>query len=312
MADENLDTLTQGGVAHLAIARDRAARQSLPAVGTTYFFGALLCLVVLFPIVWMLVTSLKVPEEVALDPYSLWPGHWDFGNYPAAWVSADFARYFFNSGSISVASAVLEVTLCGAAGYAFARLPFPGRGPLFALTLATIMVPPQVTIVPLFILLKSIPLVGGNNLIGQGGIGLLNSYPGLLTPHIVGAFGIFLMRQFFLTLPGELADAARIDGAGEFTICWRIFMPLTWPAIAALAIFSFQDTWNDFLWPLVITKTDSMKTLQLALSIFQQEYNTQWTLLMAATAMICVPIVILFIIFQRSFRQGMVLSGLKG
>lgn len=271
-----------------------------------------LCLIVLFPILWMLVTSLKLPEEVAQDPYRLFPRNWDVGNYPAAWQSADFARFVFNSASISITAAVLQVLLCASAGYAFARLPFPGRSVLFGLTLATIMVPPQVTIVPLFVLLKNLPLTGGNGWNGQGGTGLLDTYPALLAPHIVGAFGIFLMRQFFLTLPGELADAGRIDGASELTIFSRIFLPLTWPAVATLAIFSFQDTWNDFLWPLVVTKTDAMKTVQLALSIFQQEYNTQWTLLMAATTTISLPIVLLFVVFQRSFRQGVVLSGLKG
>jgi multiple sugar transport system permease protein len=277
-----------------------------------YTLATLLSLIILFPIYWMLLTSLKLPEEVAQQPYLLFPAHVHVYNYLAAWQSTDFARYFFNSGVISISSALLEVGLCGAAGYAFARLRFPGRGVLFALTLATIMVPPQVTIVPLFVLLKNLPFLGGNDWSGQGGIGLLDSYPGLLVPHVVGAFGIFLMRQFFLTLPGELADAARIDGAGEFAIAWRIYLPLTWPAVATLGIVSFQDTWNDFLWPLVVTKSDAMKTLQLALSIFQQEYNTQWTLLMAATTMICVPIVVLFMLFQRSFKQGVVLSGLKG
>lgn len=288
-----------------------AVQRTIPALllgGTTI----VLCLIVLFPILWMLVTSLKLPEEVAQDPYRLFPTHWDVGNYPAAWQSADFARYVFNSASISITAAVLQVLLCASAGYAFARLAFPGRNVLFGLTLATIMVPPQVTIVPLFVLLKNLPLTGGNGWSGQGGTGLLDTYAALLAPHVVGAFGIFLMRQFFLTLPGELADAGRIDGAGELTIFWRIFLPLTWPAVATLAIFSFQDTWNDFLWPLVVTKTDAMKTVQLALSIFQQEYNTQWTLLMAATTTISLPIVVLFIVFQRSFRQGVVLSGLKG
>ncbi len=290
----------------------RSSRPAFRPRVLLYLPSVVLCAVILLPVFWMLVTSLKLPDEVVLDPYALLPSHWDVGNYPAALASANFTLFFFNSGSISIASAILQVALCGGAGYAFARLPFPGRGPLFALTLATIMVPPQVTIVPLFVLLKDVPLVGGNGLNGQGGFGLLNSYPGLLAPHVVGAFGIFLMRQFFLTLPGELADAARIDGAGEFMICWRIYVPLTGSAIATLAIFSFQDTWNDFLWPLVITKSSSMQTLQLALSIFQQEYSTQWTLLMAATAMICVPIVVLFVVFQRYFRQGVVLSGLKG
>lgn len=293
-------------------ARRQAAVGRHASTAAIVGLSILLCLVILFPVYWMLLTSLKLPEEVAEQPYLLLPAHVDVANYPGAWQSTDFARYFLNSGSISIASALLQVGLCGAAGYAFARLPFRGRGFLFALTLATIMVPPQVTIVPLFVLLKNLPLVGGNGWNGQGGIGLLDSYPGLLAPHVVGAFGIFLMRQFFLTLPGELADAARIDGAGEFTIAWRIYLPLTWPAVATLAIFSFQDTWNDFLWPLVVTKSDAMKTVQLALSIFQQEYNTQWTLLMAAATMICVPIVLLFVVFQRSFKQGVVLSGLKG
>jgi multiple sugar transport system permease protein len=272
----------------------------------------LVVLTLLTPICWMLLTSIKPLSEAFTHPYELWPMAPAWTNYPDAWKSAPFARYFFNSGFVSVVSTLVQVFLCSLAGYAFARVRFPARGLLFALVLATFMVPAQVTIVPLFVALKYVPLVGGNNWQGAGGFGLLNSYPGLMAPHLISAFGIFLMRQFFVTLPAELGEAARIDGASEFGIFWRVFFPLTGPALAVLAVFVFQDTWNDFLWPLVIIKTDQMKTLQLALSVFQQENTSQWTYLMAATTFITAPVVALFLFAQRYLKQGFVASGIKG
>lgn len=259
----------------------------------------------------MLLTSIKPLTEVFTKPYELWPAHVALTNYPDAWRAAPFARYFFNSAFVSVLATFTQVLLCSLAGYAFARIPLTLRSACFALVLDTFMVPTPVTIVPLFIALKYVPLTGGSNISGAGGFGLLDSYAGLIAPHLISAFGLFLMRQFYVTLPSELGDAARIDGASEFGIFWRVFFPLTGPALAVLAVFVFQDTWNDFPWPPVIVKTDQMKTLQLVLSEFQQENTTQWTLLMAATSFVTAPVVLLFVFAQRWLRHGFAASGIK-
>src|SRR5205823_2537897 len=219
---------------------------------------------------------------------------------------------FGNILALGVANLVTNVMLSALAGYAFARLRFPGRSVLFILVLATLMVPYQVTIIPLFVIVRHIPLFGGNDVFGQGGIGWINSYWGLIVPGAVGAFGIFMLRQFFQTLPGELEDAARIDGAGELRIFWQIMLPLAMPAVATLAIFSFQAGWNAFLWPLLITNTDDMRTIQLGLTVFVQQYSTQWDQLMAATVVATLPVIAVFAIGQKLLVRGIAFSGLKG
>jgi multiple sugar transport system permease protein len=156
------------------------------------------------------------------------------------------------------------------------------------------------------------PLFGGNDILGQGGIGWINSYWGLIVPGAVGAFGIFMLRQFFQTLPVELEDAARIDGAGELRIFWQIMLPLAMPAVATLAIFSFQAGWNAFLWPLLITTTDDMRTIQLGLTVFVQQYSTQWDQLMAATVAATLPVILVFALGQKLLVRGIAFTGLKG
>jgi multiple sugar transport system permease protein len=198
------------------------------------------------------------------------------------------------------------------AGYAFARLKFPGRNVLFIIVLATMMIPFQMLLIPLFIILKSWPLAGGNNLIGSGGTGLIDTLVGLTLPNTISAFGIFLMRQFSKTLPSELADAARIDGASEYVIFWWIMLPLMKPAMTALAMFAFQGAWNDFTWPLIVTMTEKTRTLQLGLQTLQNQYYTEWGLLMAATTITILPLITMFIIGQRYFIQGIALTGTKG
>jgi multiple sugar transport system permease protein len=173
------------------------------------------------------------------------------------------------------------------------------------------MVPIQVTLIPTFLIAKSFPLVGGNNIFGAGGTGLLNTYPGLLIPHIMNAFGVFIMRQFYLQFPKELSEAARIDGAGEIRIFTKIFLPLGKPAMAALAIFTFTQSWDDFLWPLVITSDNKMRTMQLGLEVFKSRYTTNWGPLMAATTLSVIPVVIIFLLFQRYFTDTALTSGIK-
>ncbi len=239
--------------------------------------------VMLLPFIWMLSTSLKPPYELFTVPPTWIPSEFQWDTYAKAMSAGNFGRYALNSLFLAMANMVTNVLLSALAGYAFARLRFPGNKLLFLLVLATLMVPYQVTIIPLFVIIRHMPLFGGNDILGQGGIGWINSYWGLIVPGAVGAFGIFMLRQFFQTLPVELEDAARIDGASELRIFWQIMLPLAMPAIATLAIFSFQAGWNAFFWPLLITTTDDMRTIQLGLTVFVQQYSTQWDQLMAAT-----------------------------
>jgi multiple sugar transport system permease protein len=266
----------------------------------------------LLPFVWMISTSLKPADQLFTIPPTWVPRTPVWDNYIKAMGAGNFGRYALNSLFLAVANMATNVGLSALAGYAFARLAFPGRNLLFILVLATLMVPYQVTIIPLFVIIRHIPLVGGNDALGQGGIGWINSYWGLIVPGAVGAFGIFMLRQFFETLPRELEDAARIDGAGEFRIFWQIMLPLATPAVATLAIFSFQAGWNAFLWPLLITTTDDMRTIQLGLTVFVQQYSTQWDQLMAATVVATLPIIAVFAIGQRLLIKGIAFTGLKG
>jgi len=269
-------------------------------------------LTMILPFLWMLSTSLKPESEIFRFPPVLVPNTWDWANYVEAMKAAAFGRYFINTIIYAVAVTATNLLFCSMAAYAFARLRFRGRNPLFILVLGTMMIPPQVTMVPVFIMLKRWPLVGGNDLLGVGGHGLLNSYTGLVLPMAVGAFGIFLLRQFFMTLPSELEDAARIDGCSEAGIYWRIILPLSKPALATVGIFTFTAAWNQFIWPLLIMSKDSMKTLQVGLQVFQTQYTTTWDLLMAATVVLTVPVLVIFMFGQRYFTRGIALSGMKG
>jgi multiple sugar transport system permease protein len=265
----------------------------------------------LMPFAWMVSTSLKPPHELFTVPPTWIPSELRLDTYVKAMSAGNFGRYAFNSLILGMANMLSNVILSALAGYAFARLRFPGRSLLFILVLATLMVPYQVTIIPLFVIIRHIPLFGGNDILGQGGIGWINSYWGLIVPGAVGAFGIFMLRQFFQTLPVELEDAARIDGAGEFRIFWQIMLPLAMPGVATLAIFSFQAGWNAFLWPLLITTTDEMRTIQHGLTVFVQQYSTQWDQLMAATVVATLPIILVFAIGQRLLVRGIAFTGLK-
>jgi multiple sugar transport system permease protein len=266
----------------------------------------------LLPFLWMISTSLKPEPEIFRFPPVWLPRLWKWANYTQAMQAAAFGRYFINTVIYAVVVTASNLLLCSMAAYAFARLRFRGRNLLFILTLGTMMVPGQVTMVPVFILLKRWPFVGGNDWLGLGGHGLLNTYVGLVLPGAVGAFGIFLLRQFFMTLPRELEDAARIDGCSEAGIYWRIILPLSTPALATLGIFTFTAAWNEFLWPLLITSKDSMRTLQLGLQVFQTQYTTRWDLLMAGTVVVTLPVLLLFLAGQRYFTRGIALSGIKG
>jgi multiple sugar transport system permease protein len=287
-------------------------RHARPTGVILHIILALGAVTMILPFLWMLSTSLKPESQIFRFPPVWIPSQWQWSNYTEAMEAAPFGRYFLNTAIFATAVTISNLLFCSMAAYAFARLHFRGRDLLFILVLGTMMIPGQVTMVPVFIMLKHWPLAGGNDLLGAGGHGLLNSFTGLVLPGAVGAFGIFLLRQFFMTLPRELEDAARIDGCSEAGIYWRIILPLSRPALATLGIFTFTAAWNEFLWPLLIMSKDSMKTLQVGLQVFQTQYVTRWDLLMAGTVVITLPVLIIFLAGQRYFTRGIALSGIKG
>ncbi len=268
--------------------------------------------IVVAPFVWMISTSLTPAAEVFSWPPKLIPDRLAFENYIEAITTIDMPRYFLNSVIVTVSATLVSLVLNSLGGYALAKLHFPGRKLMFIIILGTIMIPPQVTMIPLFIMLRHFPLAGGNNLIGAGGTGLIDTYAALVLPNLASTFGVYMMREFFRMLPSELIDAARVDGANEFTIFWKIFLPLATPALVTTGLFNFTFVWNDFLWPLIMTSSPEMRTLQLGLSAFKGQYFTDWHLMMAATVLTSLPILIIYLIFQRYFVKGVAMSGLKG
>ena len=259
-------------------------------------------LIMIFPLVWMVLTSLKaLPETRAYPPIWL-PSAFHFENYPDALTSQPFGLYFRNTAIITVLVVIGDVLSCSMVAYGFARLRFPLRDFWFVILLSTMMVPFIVRLVPLFVVFKT--------------LGWINTYLPLVVPAFFGTpFFIFLVRQFFLTIPAELADAARIDGCSEPGIWWQIMLPLSKPALAVVAILAFQNAWNDFMGPLIYLNSNEMKTAILGLATMRSPSGLStemWNWLMAVATTMVAPMVVLFVAFQRAFVQGVVLSGIKG
>lgn len=272
--------------------------------------GAILFVV---PFLYLIFSSLKPRTELALYPPRILPITWRFQNYPDVWRVGQFSIYFTNSVIVALVQTLAVVVIAALAAHAFARIDFPGRRTTFLIVLSTLMVPPQVTLIPLFVLVKEMPLAGGNNLFGQGGTGWLNSYAGILVPGIVSPFAIFLLTQFFRAIPADLDDAARMDGASELGIFARIILPLSTPALAALSVLTFQGAWNGFIWPLLVAQKPDIWTLTVALAQFQTQFGSQdWELLMAGTVISIAPLLVVFFLAQRYFVQGIAMTGLKG
>lgn len=254
--------------------------------------------VMLVPFLWMLSTSLKAPGQVFTAPPQWIPRPVVWQNYLEAVSIMPFGRFFLNSLIQSSGVTVLQLLTSSLAAFAFARLRFRGRDTLFLLYLATLMIPFPVTLIPNFIVIRF--------------LGWVDTFRALILPPSFSPFSTFLLRQFFLTIPLDLDDAARIDGASSFDIWWRIALPLSKPALATLAIFTFMGQWNDFLWPLVVTNSLEMRTLPVGLSSFQSRYAIQWHLLMAGSTIALLPVLVLFVVGQRYFIQGITLTGMGG
>jgi multiple sugar transport system permease protein len=262
-------------------------------------------IVLIFPFVWLIITSIETPAEALHFPPILIPHHLDFSNYPQALQEEPFVRFFINSAVVTVTTVISNLVLCSLAGYAFARYRFLGRGLLFVLIMTTLMVPFQVTMIPQFIITK---WLGIHVLAGVG----INHIGALILPNAATAFGIFFLRQFFRTLPLEYEESARVDGASRLTVLVRIVLPLATPALATLAALTFLDSWNNFLWPLIAVTSTSQMTLPLGLSTFQGAHMTETTLLMAANVMSLAPMLVIFFLAQRYFIRSVAATGLAG
>ena len=253
--------------------------------------------VTLLPFYWMLSSSLRTMENMFSIPIQWIPDPPNWQSYVLAWKAQDFTRYFLNSGFVAVAITLANLLLCSLAGYSLTKFRYRGRGVMFILILSTMMLPLEVTMVPLFLIIKQLDWA--------------NTYQGLIVPFLVDGFGVFLMRQYMLSIPRDLIDSARIDGASELRIFWMIVLPLCKPALVALAVFTFREAWDMYIWPLIIITKDSLRTLPLGISLFMSSYGTSWDQLMAIAVLGTLPMILLFFFLQRAFIQGIAATGLK-
>jgi multiple sugar transport system permease protein len=277
----------------------RARRQvQLPSLFApiSYVVLTLLAAACLVPFVWMLLTAFKPDNEVLSR--TLLPSRLAWENFARAFTFFPFARFLFNTIVVAVGGTGVHLVASCLAAYAFARLRFRGREALFLLYLGTLMVPQQVTVVPLFLMMQN--------------IGWVDTFWGLILPGAFHALGVFLLRQFFMTIPRELEESAFIDGASRLRILWQIILPLSKPALATLAVFTFIREWNSFLWPLIVTTSPDMRTLSVGLTLFTGQYGTEWHLLMAAATVTLLPTLLIFAFAQRYFVEGIAVTGFGG
>ncbi|HNQ99203.1 MAG TPA: carbohydrate ABC transporter permease, partial [Trueperaceae bacterium] len=251
-----------------------------------------------FPFVWMVGTALKSPQEILAYPPTLWPHEPRWENFVAVFDRVPFLRFYLNSIVVTCLITLWQVVTSALAGYAFARLNFPFKRALFTAYIATLIIPGEVTMLPLFLLVSR--------------LGWIDTYQGLTVPFLASAFAVFFLRQFFLTIPHELEEAARLDGAGRWRVLLQIVLPLARPALATITLFIFLSEWDNYLWPLIVTNSETMRTLPIGLRYFVEESGSQLNLMMAGAVMAVMPILLLFFMAQRQFIEGIAMTGSKG
>lgn len=268
----------------------------------------------MFPFVWMLLTSLKTMQGVNLSPPEILPDDPQWSNYSRAWFApkSSFGKYFVNSLVVATVGTAVQLFTGITAAYAFAWLRFRFKNVLFILVVATMMVPFEAKVVPNYVLIRRLPLLGGNDINGVGGSGLYDTYAGMILPGVASAFAVFLLRQAFMTVPRDFWDAVRVDGASHWTFLWRILVPLTRPAIVTVVLFGFLGRYNELLWPLIITQSESIRPVQLGLILFSSDEGQLYHLMMAASAFVALPGIVLFVLVQRRFIEGLSSAGVKG
>lgn len=296
-ASESLSRTTAGAMQPRGLSSRRNQDRLMKALA--YLIASFVALAFVFPLYWMVTTSLKTDVEIFMVPPTLFPLDPQWQNYPASTQYIPFWQYMFNTLVICALTIIGTVVSCALIAYGFARVRWPGRNVVFIVYLSTIMLPAQVTMIPLYIVFRQMGWVG-------------TMWP-LVVPAFFGnALYVFLLRQFFMTIPNELTDAARIDGANELGIFWRIMLPLLKPALATVALFTFVATYRDFLGPLIYLTEQNQWTISLGLKMFQNMYGAQWQLMMAAATLTMIPTMILFFLTQRTFIEGIALTGIKG
>jgi len=293
----------------------RNKRRRMPKPGRVLRYVALIVLAILFvaPFAYMVTASFQPIDRMFSYPPQWIPTHPTLDNYTGFFASKQpIGRWIFNSFFVATTVTTIQLFFSSLIAYTFAKRKFPGRDILFFLGLATLMLPSEVLLIPQYLIMKHIPLFGGNNLAGIGGHGWLDSYWVLIVPNISSAFSIFLLRQYMRSIPDEMIDAARIDGAGHFRIYWKVILPMSKPALAAIFIFTFQFFWQDFYGPLIYISSPQLYTLPLGLALFVVQNRTVWNLVMAGSVLGTLPMILVFFVFQKQFVQGISLSGTKG
>ena len=268
-------------------------------------------LIMLIPIIMMFMTSFKTMAEIQSPVFHLFPEHFSLDNYKDAMHNGNWLVYFKNSIVITLTAVALSLLFNSIAGYAFARLKFKGAKIMFLFLMVGLMMPPQVTMLPTFLIMARFPLAGGNNLFGAGGTGLINTYAGLVIPLVSGSYGVFLCKQFYENFPRSLDEAAEIDGANKWKTFFTIYLPNSKAILATLGLLKAVAVWNDYMWPLIMTNSENMRTIQLALSMFKTDSGIMWNQMMAGSVLVALPMFILFLCAQKYFIQGIVTSGLK-
>jgi multiple sugar transport system permease protein len=263
-----------------------------------YLVVTILALAVMLPFIWMIVTSFKSQTEVFAYPPTWIPQQPQWQNYLEVWKQAPFGRYYLNSTIVALAVTVGQLTSCILAAFAFARMNFKGKNAMFLIFLSTTMISSQVTLVPSYLIMRSLDWI--------------DHYQALIVPFLANAFGVFMIRQSFRTIPRELEEAAKLEGCGRFRFLVQIMLPLCKPILASQALFAFMGNWNSYLWPLIITNRDSMRTLQIGLRYFVSgEGGTQWGIYMAAAVVISLPVILIYFLVQKTFVESMASTGLK-
>lgn len=275
----------------------KSSRRNLPG-----YYGLLIVLIIfsvatLFPFLWMVSASMRTDVDIFRNPMNWIPQSLYLDNYKQVWTIIPFAKYFLNTIKLTLIITVLQVVICSMSAYAFAKLKVPFKNGVFMLFIASMMMPWQSIMVPQFTIVSE--------------LGLYNTHTGYVLIQLFSAFGIFLMRQFFMSLPNELNEAARVDGYNEWQIFWKIMMPLSLSGLSTLTIFTFVYMWNDYLAPLIYLNNDALKTIQLGLQAFKSQYTMDYGLLMAGTVIATIPMILIFLIGERFFIQGVATTGMK-
>jgi multiple sugar transport system permease protein len=268
-------------------------------------------IVFIAPWAWMVSASFQPIGDIFEWPPNWIPDTFTLDNYRRFLAAEGFFRWVLNSGFLAVVVLLVQLFFNSLAAYSFAKLKFPGRDKLFLLMLGTLMIPGQLFLIPNYLIILRSPLFGGNDLFGMGGIGMRDSFWAIIIPYAFSVWSVFFMRQYMKSIPDDLLDAARMDGASEFTIYWKVVMPLCGPVLAAQAIFTFTFVWNDFFWPLIVIDSSELRTLQLGLALFIVKNKTVWDIVFAGSVISTIPVLLIFIFFQKYFIRGIALTGMK-